>query len=113
FDCLTGNLHADGGRVSFDGHDITGLPAYRRARLGIGRTFQRLELFAGMSVRDHLLVAGRARRVRGGLLRDVANLSRPTPDERERTEATLALLGLEREADRPVEALSLGQGRLV
>jgi branched-chain amino acid transport system ATP-binding protein len=113
FDCLNGNLHADGGRVQFDGHDITRLPTHRRARLGLGRTFQRIELFTGMSVRDHLLVAARAHRVRGSFFRDVANLSRPTAAERERTDATLSLLGLEVDADRPIEALSLGRGRLV
>ena len=63
--------------------DITGLPVYRRARLGIGRTFQRLELFSGTSVREHFLVADRARRGTGRLWKDVLNLSRPTPDELE------------------------------
>jgi len=113
FDCLNGNLHADGGRVVFDGHDITRLPPHRRARLGIGRTFQRIELFTGMSVLDHLLVAARAHRTRGSFFRDITNLSRPTVDERERAAATLALLGLAADAARPIEALSLGRGRLV
>lgn len=113
FDCLNGNVHADSGRVVLDGHDITRLPPYQRARLGIGRTFQRTELFGGMSVRDHFLVAARAHRTRGSFFRDVVNLSRPTADEREQTESTLALLGLVGDADRPIEALSLGRGRLV
>jgi branched-chain amino acid transport system ATP-binding protein len=113
FDCLNGNLHADHGQVAFDGHDITRLAAHQRARLGIGRTFQRIELFGGMSVRDHFLVAARAHRTRGSFFRDVVNLSRPTPDERDRTASTLALLGLTADADRPIEALSLGRGRLV
>ena len=51
---------------AFGGQDLTGLPVHRRARLGIGRTFQRIELFAGMTVRDHLLVAERARRATAG-----------------------------------------------
>ena len=59
----------------FDGKDITRLPTYRRARLGFGRTFQRIELFAGMTVRDHLLVAERARLGTGRLWKDVLNLS--------------------------------------
>src|SRR5687767_15994184 len=62
FNCLLGILRPERGRVRFDGRDITRLPIYRRARLGFGRTFQRIELFSGMSVRDHFLVAERARR---------------------------------------------------
>ena len=90
------------------------LPVYRRARLGIGRTFQRIELFGGMTVRDHLLVAERARLGTGRLWKDCLNLSQA--DRRTRSSAPTgrcALLGLDDVADRPVEALSLGRGRLV
>jgi len=113
FNCLLGILRPDTGTVTFDDCDITTLPTYRRARLGFGRTFQRMELFAGMSVRDHLLVAERSRLGTGRLWKDLLNLSGPGADERERAEHTLALLGLTDVADRPVEALSLGRGRLV
>jgi branched-chain amino acid transport system ATP-binding protein len=113
FNCLLGILRPDAGRVVFDQRDITRLPVYRRARLGFGRTFQRIELFGGMSVRDHLLVAERARRGNGGLVKDLLNLGRPNDDERERAQRTLDLLGLDDVADRPVESLSLGRGRLV
>ena len=37
---LSGALHADGGTVEYDGADVTHLPAYKRARMGIGRTHQ-------------------------------------------------------------------------
>ena len=57
FDCLNGVRHVDDGEVSFEGRRIDRLAVYERARLGIGRTFQRLELFAGISPRDHLMVA--------------------------------------------------------
>jgi branched-chain amino acid transport system ATP-binding protein len=113
FNCLLGILRPEGGRVYFNDRDITRLPVYRRARLGFGRTFQRIELFAGMSVRDHLLVAERARRGNGGLLKDLLNLGRPNADEQERAQRTLALLELDDVAERPVESLSLGRGRLV
>ncbi|MCB1013739.1 MAG: ABC transporter ATP-binding protein [Acidimicrobiales bacterium] len=113
FNCLYGVLAPDGGRITFDGRDLAGLAVHRRARLGIGRTFQRIELFAGMTVRDHLLVAERARRGDGALWKDLCNRSRPTSDERARADATLGLLGLDDVADRPVESLSLGRGRLV
>src|SRR5437773_8060629 len=67
FNCLLGLLRADEGRVVFNGRDITRMPVYRRARLGFGRTFQRVELFTGMTVRDHLFVAERARHGGGRL----------------------------------------------
>ena len=113
FNCLLGMLRPDHGNVVFDGRNITRSAVYRRARLGIGRTFQRIELFGGMTVRDHLLVAERSRLGTGRLWKDCFNLSQPTADERERVDRTLVLLGLDDVADRPVESLSLGRGRLV
>ena len=113
FNCLLGLLRPDGGRVRFNGRDITRLPVYRRARLGFGRTFQRIELFSGMSVRDHLLVAERSRRGDGRLWKDVLNLGKAKPEEIARADETLELLGLLDQADQPIESLSLGRGRLV
>ena len=85
---------------SFDGRDIGGYPVYKRARLGFGRTFQRLELFSGMTVREHFLVTERSRRGDGRLWKDLLNLSKPKPDELEPATRSLELLGLEAEADR-------------
>jgi branched-chain amino acid transport system ATP-binding protein len=113
FNCLLGLLRPEAGRVEFNGRDITRLAVYKRARLGFARTFQRIELFQGMTVRDHLLVAERARLGTGRFWKDVLNLSKPTADENERTDRTLELLALQDVADSPVEALSLGRARLV
>jgi branched-chain amino acid transport system ATP-binding protein len=113
FNCLLGIIKPDGGRVVFDGKDLRGYPTYRRARLGFGRTFQRIELFAGMTVRNHLLVAERSRHGTGRLWKDILNRSKPTADENERVERTLRLLQLDDVGDRPIESLSLGRGRLV
>ena len=113
FNCLLGLLRADEGQVAFNGRDITRLPVYKRARLGFGRTFQRVELFTGMTVRDHLFVAERARLGTGRLWKDILNLAGPTADERERVDHTLELLGLLDVADKPIESLSLGRARLV
>ena len=95
------------------GHPSIGLPTYRRARLGIGRTYQKVEVFTDMSVRDHLLVAERARRGEGRLWRDLLNLSKPTADELDRVAATLELVGITHLADTSVNALGLGNCRLV
>jgi len=113
FNCLLGILRPEEGTVTFAGRDVTGLPVYQRARTGFGRTFQRLELFAGMSVRDHFIVADRAHRNEGRLWKDLLNRSKPTAEERDRADAMLDLLRLGAEADKPAEMLSLGRGRLV
>jgi branched-chain amino acid transport system ATP-binding protein len=113
FNCILGMLKPDAGTIVFDGNDLTRVPTHRRARLGLGRTFQRIELFVGMTPRQHFLVADRARSGRGGVLMDAIRRGGPTRAERERAAAMLALLGLEAVADRSVESLSLGVGRLV
>jgi branched-chain amino acid transport system ATP-binding protein len=113
FNCLLGMLRPEGGSVHFDGRDITRMPIHRRARLGIGRTFQRLELFSGMTVREHFLVTERARNRSGSLWKDLLNLSKPTAQEQALAQRMLEILNLEVEADKPVESLSLGRGRLV
>ncbi len=113
FNCLLGMLRPEGGTVTLEGRDITGLPVYKRARLGIGRTFQRLELFSGMTVREHFLVTERARRGTGRLWKDLLNLAQPTAEERDLAEQMIELTGLQVEADKAVESLSLGRGRLV
>jgi branched-chain amino acid transport system ATP-binding protein len=112
FDCLNGVRHFDSGEVRFEGQRIDRLPVYQRARLGTGRTFQRLELFAGMSPREHLMVAERVHRGDGRLWKDLIGRGRArTPVAR--VEKLLADLGLEQVADDPIESLSQGHGRLV
>ena len=113
FNCLLGVLRPDAGHVAFRGIDLTRMAVHRRARLGIGRTFQRVELFTGMTVREHLLVAERARRGVGGLFSDMVGRGSPTAAERSRVDRVLDLVGMQGEADLPVEALSLGRTRLV
>ncbi len=113
FNCICGLLRPDGGSVYFDGRLIDGLPTYRRARLGIGRTFQRIEVFPELNVREHMMVAERSRHGGGALWKDLLNKSRPTPEENDRVDAVLQLVGLEDVATTPVAALSLGHCRLV
>jgi len=113
FNCVSGQVHLDAGSVEFEGRDLRRMPTYRRARLGIGRTFQRVELFPDMTVREHLLVAERARRGGGRLWRDLLDLSRPTPDELARAEHVLDLVGITALGSTPAAALGLGSCRLV
>ena len=113
FNCLLGVTPMDRGSVAIDGVDVAGRPVHERARMGIGRTFQRIELFGGSSVREHLLIAARVHRRKGRLWKDLLGLGRPATDEIEECDAMLDQLGLLHLADEPIEHLSLGQGRLV
>ena len=113
FNCMCGQLRPNGGTVSFDGQAIEDMPAHMRARLGIRRTFQRVEVFPEMSVRDHLIVAERARRGDGALWKDLLNMGSPRAEELDDVAAVLDLVGLSEMADMPVAALSLGHCRLV
>ena len=113
FNCLLGILTPDEGTVQFLGRDVSKLPVHRRARAGIGRTFQRIELFTDSSVREHLLIAERIHNGTGAFWKDLLGLGRPRAAEIERCDEVLELLGLLELAEEPIEALSLGQGRLV
>src|SRR5215468_4838914 len=62
FNVVTGLLVPNTGRVVLDDTDITTTRPHKRARLGMARTFQRLETFGTLSVRDNVLVAAEMRR---------------------------------------------------
>ena len=61
FNCITGLLEPNSGSLLLDGRELRSLKPFKRARLGIARTFQRLELFTSLSVRDNIRVAGEIR----------------------------------------------------
>jgi branched-chain amino acid transport system ATP-binding protein len=113
FDCVSGVTRPDRGEVRFAGVRVDHWPVHRRARLGIGRTFQRLQLFGGLTPREHLVVAARARGAEGRLWKDLLNRGQPTREELDESDDLLAELGLWDVGDAPIESLSLGQGRLV
>ena len=85
FNCVTGMYTPTSGKVTFDGHDITALPAYRVSRYGIARTFQNLALFGGLSVLENLLV-GAYQQGSSGLLQGALR----TPKTRREQTASLA-----------------------
>lgn len=53
--CINGFYHPQSGHIYFQGKDITRLPPHKRAALGLGRTFQGLQVYAGMSVLDTIM----------------------------------------------------------
>jgi branched-chain amino acid transport system ATP-binding protein len=113
FNCLLGLSRPEGGCVLFEGRDLGRVPTYKRARMGIARTFQRIELFVGMTPREHFIVAERSRNRSGALWKDVLFRGGPSAAENEAAAQMVELLGLHEVADRNVESLSLGIGRLV
>lgn len=104
------------GSVFIDGMDVTGLPAHRRARRGLARTYQLPELFAGLTVREHLQIAFRVRHEHGRMWRDLLDgrgWRRPSSEEQERVDNLLERLELTALESSAVVSLSLGYSRLV
>jgi branched-chain amino acid transport system ATP-binding protein len=97
------------GRVLLGGEDITELAPHRRARAGLGRTWQAADLFDELSVRENLRVAA-GRPTIGETLYE---LVRGRGQESGAVEATLADLGIESIADRQADELTQGQRKLV
>ena len=108
-DALTGFV-ATRGSVRFGDHPIDGMAAHDRARLGLTRTWQAMELFTDLTVRDNALVASETATL-GAVLADVMRPTRPadTTD----VDWALGLLGLTAHADRKPATLSLGQQKLL
>jgi len=65
--CINGLYHPQRGQIKFEGHDVTHLKPYQRATLGISRTFQKIELFKGMTVLDNIRL-GRHIHMKAGVL---------------------------------------------
>ena len=55
--CVTGYYHPQEGRIFFNGKEVTDLPPHRLTETGIGRTFQNIELFPGMTVLSNMMLA--------------------------------------------------------
>ena len=110
FNIITGLLPPTAGRILLGGQDITGLPAHRRAQLGLGRTFQITTLFPRLSVRENVLLAVQAvDRARFTLHRPVEAF----PHLFRQAEALLERWGLRDRAGTPVRFLSHGEQRQV
>src|SRR5690242_21879169 len=109
-DALTGYYRPASGRVRFAGEDITSKRPHRRARRGLARTFQSIELFDDLTVEENLLVASDHVTV-ASALRDLFGPQRP-PD-RTGVDWAISVCGLEKVASRYPSEISLGQRKLV
>ncbi len=103
FNVVSGLLPPTSGRISIEGRDVTKLNPSKRARKGLARTFQRLELFTMLTVRENIRVAADTYR----------RWSRDKEDPGRLTEAIIDRVGLRPVADVRVTSLPTGQGRLV
>ena len=96
FNLITGVLKPDGGRVVFDGKDITGAAPHRLAAMGVARTFQNIRLFKHLNALENVMI-GQVAGARSGVLDALACTSRDRADRRmmvERAEALLDWMGV-------------------
>ncbi|GAC1336773.1 MAG: ABC transporter ATP-binding protein [Myxococcales bacterium] len=100
FNLVSGYLRPTRGTISVFGRDVTGLPPYTLARLGVSRTFQVVRPFPRLTVLENVMV--------GAFLRDPGAAAAEA-----RARSVLALLGMDKQADSPAAALTLaGRKRL-
>jgi len=115
FNCVTGYLAPDGGRVLFHGRDVTGVAAHRIARLGVGRTFQLVSVFPRLSALENLLTFLQQHQEENVLARLVRTprVRRYEAAAVERAMMLLDSVGLGARADAPAGSLSYGQRKLL
>ena len=104
FNVVTGLQQTSSGRVLLDGRDITRDKAHARARLGIARTFQRLEVFGSLTARENVLTAAEIRR---------SWSHDRSIDPRVEADRVLERVGIRAVAHERVDALPTGLARLV
>jgi len=115
FGVLSGLRRPAGGRVLMDGVDVTTSSPRHLARSGMARTFQRPQLFAGLTVREHLSLAYRLSCGPARFWRDAVRVRRQRPDagEKERIAQLAELFDLDAQLDVYVDNLGLGTARIV
>ena len=115
FNCVTGYLDADGGRVLFRGRDLTGTAPHRVARLGVARTFQQVSVFPRLSALENLLVFLQQHQEEHLLARLIRTprLHRLEAQAVDRARRLLELVGLAEKSDDAAGSLSYGQRKLL
>lgn len=123
FNVLSGFLRPNAGRVEMEGRDVSRKSVHARAKAGIARTFQHPELFAELTIREHVELARRLRLERRrawtdvvlarGLLPTRRQAAVDSPEDHASVSSLLSSLSLEEDADRIAEGLPLGVARRV
>jgi len=110
FNLLTGLLQVDGGRILFDGKEITGLPPFERVKLGISRAFQVVNVFKELTVFENMAIAVQAGTAYGrDLFTDVSTLA----DVNKRSEEILERMGLTKKKESLAGHLSHGEMKIL
>ncbi len=107
FNVISGLQRPTRGAVHFDGRKVTSVPVHRRSKRGMGRTFQRLEAFGSLSVRDNVRVATDIHRGVLGAVRGIGTSSRGEVD------ALLGRVGIAEYADERADSIPTGTARLL
>ncbi len=109
FNCILGQIEPTSGNVRLGGEEITGMSPLELARRGVGRTFQTLQVFGQLSVRDNLIVA--AQEFQSTLTRRL--FARPDAGLGERADEMIELFRLRQVAHLAAGSLSYGQQKLI
>ena len=113
FNLISGFVPPTSGTLTYEGRDITSLPDYKVARLGVARTFQTTALFRNLTVLDNVVV-GAAMRAKSNVFEAIVRSSRRAREERECTERAreaLRFTEIEHLADRYAASISQEQQR--
>jgi branched-chain amino acid transport system ATP-binding protein len=109
--CINGLYHPQKGSISFQGQEITRLSPHRRAALGLSRTFQKIELFKGMTVLDNIRL-GRHIHLKSGIISGALYFGKTAREEIQAREfieeEIIDLLEIEHIRHKPVGMLPYG-----
>lgn len=113
FNACTGLVRASSGAIRINDVDVSEAPPQRRAQLGLGRTFQRMELFDSLTTRENVALGREAFLSANRPLSHLRCSRAEATEIAEATDDALATCGIESLHERPVRDLSTGQRRLV